>query len=130
VQRWAEQQPEAAATWVTDFPQGPLQDAALEELVKLWTDQNPQQAGTWLRALEPGSAHDVAVDAYVVQLAPQSPAVAAQRTQDIGNENLRVRDMETVAVAWLDSDASAARSWITQSALPPPVKARLLAPGQ
>lgn len=36
VERWAQQQPEAAATWVDQFPQGSLRTAAMENLIAQW----------------------------------------------------------------------------------------------
>jgi len=39
VQRWAPNQPAAAAAWVAEFPAGELRDVALQELAKLQPEQ-------------------------------------------------------------------------------------------
>jgi hypothetical protein len=40
LQRWAQKDPAAAAAWVKRFPEGPLRDTALENLVKLSAPQS------------------------------------------------------------------------------------------
>lgn len=52
VQRWAQQDPEAAANWVAAFPQGTLQDIALENLVINWAHGDRQAAADWISTLE------------------------------------------------------------------------------
>jgi hypothetical protein len=74
-----------------------------------------------------GPSRDVAVGAYVSKLAPSLPEVAARWAEAIGDEAMRVRQMENVAETWLVSDVAAARVWIAQAALPDAVKTRLLA---
>jgi len=48
VQRWAQQQPEAAAAWVAQFPAGPMREAAIENLVVQWAQKDPAAAQQWL----------------------------------------------------------------------------------
>lgn len=127
VQRWVQNEPEKAATWVEAFPEGPLRDASLEELVKLWADRNPEQPGNWLNGLSPGPARDVAVGAYVGKIAIQSPEAAAGWAEVIEDQKLRSLKLESVGESWLVHDPAAARAWILQADLPESAKARLLA---
>jgi hypothetical protein len=126
VQRWVQKEPEAAATWVSAFPEGTLRDTAMENVVKLWADQDRDQTGEWLNRMEAGASRDLAVGVYVKKLAPTVPAMAAQWVEGIGDEALRLQGMEAVGESWMATDAAAARAWITQSALPETIKARLL----
>src|ERR1043166_8061018 len=127
VERWVQKQPTDAAAWVTAFPDGLLRDTAMENVVKLWADQDVEKAGTWLRSLLAGPARDAAVGAYVSQVAPRSPELAASWTTEIGDDALRLREMEAVGESWMESDAAAARIWITQAPLPESTRIRLLA---
>ena len=127
VQRWVQKQPDEAAAWVVQFPEGKLRATAMQELVKLWADQNVEQAGQWLAGLVAGSSRDRAVRAYIGKLTPKSPVLAARWAEDIGELAMRQIEMETLGEAWMDSDAAAARSWIAQSSLTETAKLRLLA---
>jgi len=75
VQRWAQQAPEAAAEWVSQFPATPSRDAAVENLLAIWIGRDAAAAGNWVNELPPGSLRDVGSAAYsqvVAQLAPAS----------------------------------------------------------
>jgi hypothetical protein len=127
VQRWAQQTPIEAAGWVSSFPEGTLRETAMEELVKLWTDQSLAEPANWLYKAALGSSRDAAVGAYVCKVTPHLPELAAQWTSEIKDESLRLREMEAVGEAWMESDSVAARAWIAQSDLPKPTRTRLLA---
>lgn len=128
VQRWAQREPDIAATWVAAFPESELRDTAAREIVKLWADQSVEKSGAWLNSLEPGSLRDTAVSAYVEQIFPQSPASAVQWAAEIADPAKRQVEFEQLGQSWLEVDATAARAWIQQSSLSAEAKARLLAP--
>jgi len=69
VQRWAENSPQAAAAWVSQFPDIPSRGAAVENLVAVWTAQDAEAAGNWLHGLAAGPLLDVAITAYAQALA-------------------------------------------------------------
>ena len=125
VQRWVQTEPGAAAAWVMDFPGGPLQDAACEELVKLWVDQD--QAGTdeWIRQLDVHH-RDPAVAAYVDKLALSFPDSAAAWASTIGDETLRSRLLKAVVASWMTSDPAAAYLWVATADLTETTRAQLL----
>jgi hypothetical protein len=127
VQRWTQQAPQEASTWVVAFPSGNLRDTALQELVKLWTDKDSDAAGKWLGALSAGSIRDVSVGAYVTKLVLQSPETAVHWANEIQDDSFRVRKLEAVGELWLGTDPTAARAWIAQSPLSESAKIRLLA---
>jgi hypothetical protein len=126
VQHWVQQDPEKAAAWVGAFPPGDLAVSAARELVVSWTDRDREQPGNWLNSLAPGAVRDAAVSAYVSKINPDSPASAAAWASGIGDEARRNADLERVGARWMEVDPAAARGWIQQSALPAPVKTRLL----
>lgn len=128
VQRWVQKEPEIAAAWVASFPDGELRETAGRELVTLWADQAAEDAGRWLNELPTGGFRDTAVAAYVGKILPMAPETAAVWAAEISDPARRGEELERVGAAWLESDATAARAWIPQSALSAEAKARLLAP--
>jgi hypothetical protein len=79
VQRWVQNSPQAAASWVSQFPDIPLREAAVQNLLALWTAQDAQAANNWLRELPAGPLRDLGITAYDQALAyrDQSSAVVA-----------------------------------------------------
>jgi len=71
VQRWAQTSPQAAASWVSQFPDIPSREAAVENLLALWTTQDAEAAGNWLHALPEGSLRDFGITAYAQSLVHQ-----------------------------------------------------------
>lgn len=47
IERWAQQQPEQAATWVETFPKSSLKATAVENLVAMWSLSDSQGAERW-----------------------------------------------------------------------------------
>ncbi len=60
VQRWAQNLPAEAAAWVTEFPDVPLRQTAVENLVNLWAARDIPTATAWVNSLPNGSLRDVA----------------------------------------------------------------------
>ncbi|HLP77891.1 MAG TPA: hypothetical protein VK327_13340, partial [Candidatus Paceibacterota bacterium] len=50
VQRWAQQQPAAAAAWVEQFPSGALRLTAAENLLAQWSQTDAERAQQWRSA--------------------------------------------------------------------------------
>jgi len=69
VQRWAQNSPQAAASWVSQFADSPARDAAVQNLLAIWTAQDAEAAGNWARELPAGSLRDVGITAYAQALA-------------------------------------------------------------
>ena len=127
VQHLAQSNPDQAAAWIVQFPDGSLRETALEELIKLWADRDLDQAGKWLHSQKLEPNYDTGIRAYVSKLTPLDPQLAVQWAANINDEELRAREMEAVGEAWMISDAVAARAWIVQSPLNGTAKDRLLA---
>jgi hypothetical protein len=77
VQRWAQASPQAAASWVSQFPDIPSRAAAVENLMAIWTAQDADAAGHWLRQLPTGALRDFASAAHAQALADRDPPAAA-----------------------------------------------------
>jgi len=79
VQRWVQNSPQAAASWVSQFPDLPSREPAVQNVMALWTPQDAEAAGNWLRELPAGPLRNLAITAYDQALADraQTSAVVA-----------------------------------------------------
>jgi hypothetical protein len=66
------------------------------------------------------------VTAYTRRVVTTDPQTAAQWAETIGNQSVRNSQIESIATAWLKTDANRATAWIMNSSLSEDVKARLL----
>jgi copper(I)-binding protein len=114
VQRWAQNDPNAAAAWVRAFPEGAVRSAAVENIVKLWADKDARPAGEWLNSLPPSAFRNNGVRAYSEQIAPSSPREAAVWAGTITDPQMRIAQLENIAKIWMQSDSVAATAWLSQ----------------
>jgi hypothetical protein len=63
VQRWVQHDPASAASWVAQFPDTPVREAATQNLLALWSAQDSEAAGNWLRTLPEGTLRNLGLTA-------------------------------------------------------------------
>jgi hypothetical protein len=63
-QRWTQSAPQDAAAWIAQFPDLPVRDAAVENLVGLWARQDSPATANWLSALPSGSLRTTAINVF------------------------------------------------------------------
>jgi hypothetical protein len=68
VQRWAEQSPQAAASWVVRFTESQVQDDATRNLVSVWAKSDYGAAQAWVQGLPEGRLRNVATSALPASL--------------------------------------------------------------
>lgn len=78
VQRWAQRSPQAAAFWISQFPNIPLREVALQNLLAIWTSQDATAVSQWMSELPDSPLHLVG---FVAQV---QAAVDATRIQGAG----------------------------------------------
>lgn len=82
VQRWVQTEPEAAAAWVMDFPEGAIGQDAMDNLVSLWASKDLAAPGKWLLTLEAGKLRNAGILAYS-QVLSRTDATAAERWKSL-----------------------------------------------
>ncbi len=60
-QRWTQSAPQDAAAWISQFPDMPVRDAAVENLVGLWAQHDSAATVNWLSTLPSGSLRTAAI---------------------------------------------------------------------
>ena len=56
---WSRNNPRAVATWLSQFPEGPMLDVSVENLIDSWAFSDPQAARQWLAKLRFPTAREV-----------------------------------------------------------------------
>lgn len=78
VQRWARDEPAAAAKWIERIPPGPVQAAAAENLVATWARHAPEAVESWLESVKALPVFEPAAAALTLFRANQTPAGSGQ----------------------------------------------------
>ena len=86
---------------------------------------DPTAAGQWLQTLPAGASREAAVQTYVSQLCYSSPELAAPWAETLTDQNNRNSQIENIARRWLQTDRSAAETWLAKASLPDDRKKRL-----
>jgi len=126
VQRWVQNDPVKAATWVSAFPEGALRESVMESLVSLWSENSPDAAAEWLNGVPPGPSRDAAVSVLASKLAVDFPETAAVWADSIEDPQRREQELTNLGERWLIMDEAAARTWLESAELPEAVKAQLI----
>ena len=69
-QRWTQSAPQDAAAWITQFPDLPVREAAVENLVGLWAQQDSAATVNWLNTLPNGTLRSTAINAFTANALP------------------------------------------------------------
>ena len=78
LQRWAQESPEDAAAWISNFPQAQLRTTGLNELLTAWVRQDPSGAQAWVMGLPEGELQETGIAAYDGAISAQNRAVSTQ----------------------------------------------------
>lgn len=77
-QRWTQVAPADAAEWISMFPELPLRDAAVDNLVGLWSLNDSPAAANWVNGLPGGSLRDSALHAFAAHQPLRDSAPGSQ----------------------------------------------------
>lgn len=124
---WAQHDATGAVAWVAAFPDEALRQRAVERVLPAWIDADPASAAEWVARLPEGRLLDGGLAVLSRRLAPTYPQAAFGTATGIAAPELRWRQLERAARAWLASDPAAALAGIARSDLPEPAKIQLAA---
>lgn len=99
VQRWVQNDADAAARWVAAFDDEKLVQEAMEPLVSLWTRQDVKAPAGWIEGLPAGTAKDEACAAYAVALASTAPEEAIVWAGKISDHGLGTATVKRIRTA-------------------------------
>ena len=118
-QRWARRDAtsaQAAAEWVSDFPEGESRERATGEVMEAWMRSDPTAASTWLGDQSAGGAKDRGIVALLNdRQLREDPATAVVWAGLISDDGQRSEQVQRSSRRWLASDRDAAVEYIESS---------------
>jgi hypothetical protein len=126
VEHWIGSDPAAAATWTSQFAEGPLREQALSVVARQWGLRDWNATAGWLETLPSGLSRDAAIGAFVTSADGYDIRLALEWANQLEAPEFRAMRVEQTAWRWLREDNAAARAWIQQAQLPPGLAQRLL----
>jgi hypothetical protein len=127
--RWARNDPTAAATWSTTLPEGEAKTKVIRNVVEVWADRDLNKTAAWLERLRPGDSRDAAIHEFSRQVTNADPASAAAWASTISDPERRDGSLERIYRQWSRKDQQGAIDFIANSpAASPQLKQKLLAP--
>jgi hypothetical protein len=126
VERWIGSDPVAAATWTTQFAEGPLREHAMSVVARQWGLRDWNATAGWLETLPMGSSRDAAIGAFVTSADGYDIRLALEWANRMEDPETRAQRVEWTARRWLSENNSAAQEWIANAQLPAGMAERLL----
>ncbi len=118
-ERWARRDADsaqAAAQWVSDFPESEGKVRATGEVVEAWMRSDPTAASTWLGDQPAGESKYRGITALLNdRQLRDDPATAVVWAEQISDEGERSEQIQRSARRWLSSDRGAAVEYIESS---------------
>ncbi|MEO8354052.1 MAG: hypothetical protein ABI680_20170 [Chthoniobacteraceae bacterium] len=110
--KWAANDPQSAAAWAVQLPEGRAQQAAIAGAVRGWAERDPAAAAAWIEEFPAGLPRDRAVDSLAQTIARKDPSAAAEWVGEIADPWRRNLAAEAVFWNWHYRDRSAAVEWL------------------
>ena len=107
-----------AMEWVADLPEGNVKNFAYARCLHEWGRRSPNDAAEYLSQLSPSPAKDHALRSFAIEVMLIDPEAAVHWASTIGNPDERTRTLVAGTRYWLDEDAEAANSWLSDAKLP------------
>jgi hypothetical protein len=112
VRRWAERDPQAAAAWAGQFPEGGERRMILEQIALAWAEKDFSTATGWVNGLPAGESREGAALAIGYEAAATQPK-AALALADLVSTSPAHDDLIVHAVSqWGGADPAAALEWV------------------
>jgi hypothetical protein len=130
ISNMARNDPEYAAQWIGQFPEGKIKEQALNILISQWCHADPTAAANLITAIPAGAIRERTIQNFIDSINYENPKLAWKWAQAMGNQDMQNTSMENVARNWLRSYKTEvraeARTVIQASSLPQAAKDRLL----
>jgi hypothetical protein len=118
-ERWARRDAtsaQAAAEWVSDFPESEGRERATGEVMEAWMRSDPTAASTWLGEQPAGGSKDRGIVSLLNdRQLREDPATAVVWADQISDEPQRSEQVQRSTRRWLASDRDSAVEYIESS---------------
>jgi len=114
VRRWAENDPRAAADWVSQKATGDSRQEAINSVAIVWANRNLSEAVEWLRRLPADEERQGGLIKVAYEVARSQPIEALKLAIDWPASEARDDLIEHTAKQWASSAPEAAAEWAAQ----------------
>lgn len=118
-ERWARRDAgsaQAAAEWVSDFPESEGKERATGEVMSAWMRSDPTAASTWLGEQPAGGSKDRGIVSLLNdRQLRENPGTAVVWAEQISDDGQRSEQVQRSSRRWLASDRDAAVEYIESS---------------
>ena len=94
--QWGKEDPEAAAQWVSNIPEGGIRIPAIRGLVWAWAKTEPGNASGWVAALPPGDARDQGALALTQTISRELPYEAWEWAMSISSPHVQSQGLAQI----------------------------------
>ena len=116
IQKWSNREPEAAAQWAANLPDGKIRSEGWSNLVSRWVSDDAPATAAWLQAQPACEAKDDGIGQVLQNgVGDMAPKDAIRLARSIGSTDKRGDALVSVATNWLKQDGPAATAWIKKS---------------
>ncbi len=114
---WVNQNPQAAADWATQLPDGKAREAAMAAVADQWATTDTMAASTWINQLPQGRSRDEAAAKLIVKITPTDPAAAFAWATNIQDPDKQLASLKSTINAWKVYNPDAVRETLANSSL-------------
>lgn len=128
VQNWSQQDPEAAAKYVSSLGQVPERENLYSNLISGWSNYDSMGASQWLAAQPVDTARDRGISSLVNQISNEDPEAALLWSYQYSTPSQQKSGIRNGISTWAQKDPAAAGNWVRAqtSSLEPDLVAELL----
>ena len=111
---WARRDPQAAAGWAAQLPEGPPRAQVIASLTAAWAESSPRDAAVFAASLPAGETQTEAMVSAISGWARLDPPQAVQWAMLFPESGMRELAFTHVVPAWGERDAASAAEWLVQ----------------
>lgn len=109
---WVKAEPEKAAEWALQLPDGKGKKAACISIVRAWMQKEPKKAIDWVMKLPKGNVKDIMIFTIVFTQMRQEPEKMTKwAMENVTDEKIKNICILLVAKEWGRKDSAAAAKW-------------------
>jgi hypothetical protein len=123
--QWALTDGPAAAQWLSQMPDAATQIESHYSVARHWGLMDMEGSANWINSLPHGASRDAAVRAFVTSIDGYDAALATSWAMTIQESGQRQESVGSAFGRWLQSDPTAARTWLETAQLTDDVRAVL-----
>ena len=122
---WVNQNPNSAAAWALNLPEGKAREAAVGAVADQWAGTDTMAASTWINGLPAGASRDEAAGKLINKILPTDPEAAFTWSANIADPDKQLANLKATINAWKVYNPAAVRATLGRANLEESVRVKL-----